>query len=270
MRIFSFLILFFLQVSLSGCFWLRNVETVPANLDYATTTYGFLNSGDLKAGTLLLWDSKTDSVYPLSDIPGFVPPPPQTDKEFDFASYVSGADFGLEGGNPALQAKADLLVANRSAFRVAHPNVKTFDDYLTLMTQYLSENIRNGGTLIDEWFFRETYANPDAYYLLVRKVTYGDEIQLVVDDKIKSENKFSIPIRSAELNVQLQGKGLRHLKGSNTEIGFFLTPLRPYWLNTTNPDGSSAQNAAFRPVLKELPRDFSAALRQTSPNKGTN
>lgn len=225
----------------SGCLW--GNDTVSVDLDYASSGYGYINSGDLQAGSLLLWNRSTGQIVHLSDVTGFTPPEHPRDKEFDFASYQSGADLGLGVKNTGLQAKADAVIASTASFKVSYPNVVTYDGYLTHLSNYITETLKKKPNLLDEWSFRSAVNNHDLYYLLVRKVTYGDGIRLAVDQEAKAEAGFTVLLRGAELNVKIKGKGLKNIKGTNTEIAFFMTALRPYW----NDNGAGGQNPAFEP-----------------------
>ncbi|GAA6182349.1 MULTISPECIES: hypothetical protein [unclassified Shimia] len=249
-------------VFLSAC--LSDGDVIPVNLDYAKTNYGYINSGDFSAGSLFLWD-KGDApgdgrLIHLSDIPGFDAPTNPRDKTVQIADYSSGAAFGGGVEKAGLKAKADAMIAARSVFEISYPNSVVYDNTITRVTSYLGDDIRNGGGLLDEWGFRAAAKDPDQSYVLVRKVTYGDGIKLLVDGETSASGGFSVIIKGADVNVKLQGKGLNAIQGTDTEVAFDVYVLRPTWKDT-----GSGQNPSFEvdhfAEVGDLPDLFRAASR---------
>lgn len=244
---------------LTAC--LRDGDVVPVNLDYAKTNYGYINSGDFKAGSFFLWDKGEKRMVHLSDIPGFDAPPNPRDKTIQVADYSSGADFGGGFQKAGLKAKADAMIASRSAFEISYPNSVVFDNTITRVTSYLGQDIRNGGGLLDEWGFRAAVNDPDQYYVLVRKVTYGDGIRILVDGEAEVNGGFSVIIKGADVNVRLQGKGLNAIQGTDTEVAFDVYVLKPVWSDT-----GGGQNPSFGVdhfvEVKDLPDLFRSTSRR--------
>ena len=244
---------------LTAC--LRDGDVVAVNLDYAKTNYGYINSGDFQAGSFFLWDKGAQRMVHLSDIPGFDAPPNPRDKTVQVADYSSGADFGGGIQKAGLKAKADAMIASRSAFEISYPNSVVFDNTITRITSYLSDDIRAGGGLLDEWGFRTAVNDPDQYYVLVRKVTYGDGIRILVDGEAEVNGGFSVIIKGADVNVRLQGKGLNAIQGTDTEVAFDVYVLKPVWS-----DSGGGQNPNFAVdhfvEVKDLPDLFRSTSRR--------
>lgn len=247
----------------SACF--HDGDVVPVNLDFAYTNYGYINSGDFKAGSFLLWNASEKKMVHLSDIPGFDAPQHPRDKTFQTAFYSSGADLGLGGNKGVIQARADALIAANSSFEISYPNTVAFDKYLTRVTSYLSEDIRAGGKLMDEWSFRDAVNDSDLYYVLIRKVTYGDGIELKVDGEARAEGGFTVVLKGADVSVALKGKGLNQIAGENTEIAFDVEVLRPYWQD----NGAGGQNPAFAPKRWIDVSDLPELFRKTEAQKAS-
>lgn len=226
-------------LALSGCF--KSGQTIPVNLDFSHTNYGFINSGDYKAGSLFLWDQGQDSLSYLGDVPGFDAPEHPRDKASDAASYSGGVDLGGEFGNPAIKLRADALIRSRSSFEIAYPNRVAYNRVYTRLSNYLTPDIKDGGALMDEWGFAEAVNDPQQYYVLIRDVTYGDGITLLVDGEAKAGGGFRVPLKGLDVEIELQGRGLQAIKGDNTEVAFAVYVLRPYWK-----DSDGGQNPAFR------------------------
>ena len=238
----------------SGC--LGDGDVVPVNLDYAYTNYGYINSGDFQAGSFLLWNKTEGQMVHLSDIPGFDAPVHPRDKTVQTAFYSSGADLGLGARKGVIQAHADALIAANSSFEIAYPNTVAFDKYLSRVSRYLGEDIREGGDLLDEWNFRDAVNADNLYYVLIRKVTYGDGIELKVHGEARAEGGFQVLLKGADVSVALKGKGLQRIAGTNTEVAFDVVVLRPYWSD----NGDGGQNPAFSPQrwvdVSDLPELF--------------
>lgn len=226
-------------LALSGC--LRSGQTIPINLDFSHTNYGFINSGGYKAGSFFLWDQDQNTLSYLGDVPGFDAPEHPRNKTSDAASYSGGVDLGGEFGNPAIKVHADAMIRSRSSFEIAYPNRVSYNDVYTRLTNYLTPDIKEGGTLLDEWGFKDAVNAPNQYYILVRDVTYGDGITLVVDGAAKTGGGFRVPLKGFDVAIELQGRGLQAIQGENTEVAFAVYVMRPYWK-----DSDGGQNPAFR------------------------
>jgi hypothetical protein len=197
----------------------------------------------------------------LSNVPGFDAPPNPRDKTVQVADYSSGAQFGGGVEKAGLKAKADAMIATRSAFEISYPNSVVFDNTITRVTRYLSDDIRAGGGLMDEWGFRAAVNDPDQYYVLVRKVTYGDGIKLLVDGETEVNGGFSVIIKGADVNVRLLGKGLNAIQGTDTEVAFDVYVLRPVWRQSGDAQTASFQVDHFVKV-DDLPDLFRSTSRR--------
>lgn len=245
--------------ALSGCF--KSGQIVPVNLDFAHTNYGFINSGDYKAGSFFLWDQTAKSLSYLGDIPGFDAPEHPRDKSSDIASYSGGVGLDGEFGNPAVRARADALIRSKSSFKITYPNRVTYSGVYTIISDFLSEDIVDQGELLDEWGFESAANDPKQFYVLVRDVTYGDGIELLIDGQVKAGGGFSVPLKGVDVNIDLQGRGLQQITGENTEVAFSVYVLRPEWA-----DHEGGQNPAFKVVRGEDISNLPALLRSVGKN----
>ncbi|OIQ24554.1 MAG: hypothetical protein BM562_18130 [Alphaproteobacteria bacterium MedPE-SWcel] len=247
----------------SGCF--DGGDVVPVNLDFAYTNAGYINSGDFKAGSFLLWNKAEGKMRHLSDVAGFEAPDHPRDKTLQTAQYSSGADLGLGGRKALIQARADALISAHSTFEISYPNTVAYDKYLSRVSRYLSEDIREDGDLMREWNFREAANSRDLYYVLIRKVTYGDGIALKIDGAARAEAAFSVPVQGADVSIALRGKGLQTISGTNTEIAFDVAVLRAEWQD----NDAGGQNPAFAPQLWVDLSDLPELFRKTASAQAT-
>jgi hypothetical protein len=114
---------------------------------------------------------------------------------------------------------------------------------------------------MDEWGFRAAVNDPDQYYVLVRKVTYGDGIKLLVDGETEVNGGFSVIIKGADVNVRLLGKGLNAIQGTDTEVAFDVYVLRPVWRQSGDAQTASFQVDHFVKV-DDLPDLFRSTSRR--------
>jgi len=212
---------------LSGC--LGDTKTVPINLDFAHTNYGYINSGDYKAGSFFHWNKTQETLSYLTDIPGFDAPANPRDRSRDFASYSSGVELGTGFQNPAMEVRANALIASKSSFEISYPNRVLYDRVYSRISAYLTADIESEGDLLSEWGFKDAAKDPEQYYILVRDVTYGDSITLLVDGEAKAGGSFSIPLKGYDVDIELKGRGLQDIQGTDTEVAFAVYVLRPYW-----------------------------------------
>lgn len=244
---------------LAGCF--HSGETVPVNLDFAHTNYGYINSGDYKAGSFFLWDREANTLSYLADLPGFDAPDHPRDKERDIASYSGGVSLGGGVQSPAIKAKADALIRSKSSFEIAYPNRVTYNRVYSRISDFLNSEQDQSSELLDEWGFKDAAQDPDQFYILVRDVTYGDGIKLLVDGEAKAGGGFSVPLKGYDVNIKLEGRGLQNITGTNTEVAFSVYVLRPVWQQK---DG--AQTAAFKVVRGIDISDLPELLRNVGRN----
>ncbi|NIZ15028.1 hypothetical protein [Phaeobacter sp. HF9A] len=249
----------------AACF--NDGDVVPVNLDFAYTNYGYINSGDFQAGSFLLWNKAEGKMMHLSDIGGFDAPLNPRDKSLQVAQYAGGADLGLGGKKGVIQARADAMIAANSSFEISYPNTVAFDKYLSRLSRYLSADIREDGDLMSEWRFKEAVNDKDLYYVLIRKVTYGDGIELKVNGEARADGGFTVLLKGADVSIALRGKGLQQIRGTDTEVAFDVAVLRPYWKD----NAAGGQNPAFQPAgwvekseLSEVFRNSAAPVRQGS------
>ncbi|MDE4131934.1 hypothetical protein PXK00_02350 [Phaeobacter sp. QD34_3] len=215
-------------MSLAGCF--GSTETVPVNLDFSRTNYGFINSGGYAAGSFFAWNKAQDELVFLGNVPGFEPPEPGRGRDV-VASYAGGLEIGGEYATYGrlARAKADAWVRRISAFEIKNGTRVAYSNVYTKITDHLSKDMADGGSLIEEWGISEAIGDPDQRFIIVRDVTYGDTIRLQVDAEAGADGSLSVPVKDGSIKVRLNGRGLEGIAGDNIEITFFVYVLEPYW-----------------------------------------
>jgi len=237
-----------------------NSETVGVNLDFAKTNFGYVNSGGYRAGSFFRWDFRDDRLVYLADIPGFEKPVvPQTSDRV--ASYQAGVD--VDASLSAIQKFAiNAEIARRSTFKVSAANRVPYSGVYTRITRYLNMNDSSSGGLADEWQIKRAISERDAYFVIVRDVTYGDELSLTVDGEIKSSAEFPVKVADASYNVKISGRGLEQISGDNTELLFNIYVLEPSYLIENRGTSRQTTNFQFEVIsgvdLTDLPQLFRA------------
>lgn len=227
------LVLLSIITMLAGC----QSQSILANIDFAKTNYGHLNSGGYQAGTLLLWNAK-DGTVSVVGTPGCPYPDAEQANPIDIETRY---EFGLEASVelPAV-AKGQLENEVRSRTSLLARGAKRF--FCTKIFSTLSGAIEKDPSVIDEWSFREAVENPEMYYLFINDVTVGDSVELKIDSEIQASAGFKVRIGSMTFDVKLTGNGLERIHGEEVVLMFNVRVLRPYFID----NGKGGKNPAFK------------------------
>lgn len=224
-------------LGLSGCF--GDTKTLPVNLDFSQTNYGFINSGGYSAGAFFAWNTDERKLEFLGNIPGFEAP--QTTRRRDVtAKYSGGVDIGVEL-DVAAEAAAHAWIKRNSSFQIKNGARVPYNNIYTKISTFLNEDKKQGGSIAEEWGIEEAIGASEARFIILRDVTFGDAITLDIDAETGADGSLKIPFRKGDLRVELAGHGLEDVRGDNIEIAFLVYVLEPYWKQN---DGS--QTLAFR------------------------
>lgn len=190
----------FAYLSLIGSLFLTGCMTnEPAsrqatlNLDYASTSLGYRNSGALSAGQLYLWDQvdnqlvSLDPAIPLAEVGRSTPANLQ-------AENVSGVEVSINGElSTAAKASIGHTVSTKVSFAVTDAvRVTTAQVYSAISQAY----VNLGATGVDAfraWRIADVTSNPDRYkfVLLIDPVLASNE-ELSINNKNSSGASFSI------------------------------------------------------------------------------
>ncbi|MBO9418343.1 hypothetical protein J7481_02465 [Labrenzia sp. R4_2] len=263
MSCLKYAIVFPCSLFLSGCWW--STPTVPVNLDYVETSYGYINAGDFRAGSLFVWarspNQKTERLDYLGNLNSFKRQEPVNVTISDHVDYSRGVDVNIDAKYNISQIDIDTAVSQRARFKLTNFERHKTPTYVTVFSDFIKYKYDDKGNKLGERSqgeidivmqaldFREIARNPNIYYLLVTDVTYGDKMELEIDENIVTGNSFKVPVFAGDLKVDLVGKSLRKLEGKYAELLFRVDVLQPVWIN--NKQGG--QNPGFKVVT----RDFS-------------
>jgi hypothetical protein len=237
----------------AACF--GSAQTVPVNLDFSRTNYGYINSGGYTAGSLFEWDRAGNKLTFLGNVPGFDTPDNPDNKNI-LAEYQGGVELGGEFEQFA-SVSADAAIRRRSAFEIENGNRVPFNNVYSRLTGFLADDARAGGSVMQEWGMTEAIDDPDTLYVIIRDVTYGDKINLLVEGEAKVGGAFSVPLQGDKsFEIKIEGRGLEEIKGDNVAVSFFVYVLEPYWLQ-----GEDAQTFAVRRVKRLDVSGLPALLR---------
>ena len=211
----------------AACF--GSAQTVPVNLDFSRTNYGFINSGGYTAGSLFEWDQAGNQLTFLGNVPGF-DTPENPDNQNIIAQYQAGVALGGEFEQFA-SVSADAAIRRRSAFEIENGHRVPFNNVYSRLTGFLGDDARAGGSIMQEWGMIDAIGNPDTKYVIVLDVTYGDKINLLIEGEAKVGGGFSVPLQGDKnLEIKIEGRGLEGIKGDNVAVTFLVYVLEPYWL----------------------------------------
>lgn len=209
---------------------------VNVDIDYAKTTYGFVNNGGFTSGTLLLWDRKKSTITVLENVEctrRAKGDPSPIDIE---TSY----DFGLNAGLKLTAAQQSIIESSvKSRTSLVANDVRRYQcsSIVTSLTKFINSD----PSVLSDWFFADAAKNPDLLYLFVSDVTIGDSIELQVDNQAKVSAGFPVDIGTKTVQVEIDGKGLGKIKGDDVVLMFNVRVLRATYVK--NDEGG--QNASF-------------------------
>ena len=211
-------------LSLAGC----DSSSVDLNVDFAKTNLGFINSGAYRAGAFFRWDVALDSLVYLGDIPGFpTAPPKDVTGVRQQTSYEAGITLSAE--LKALEKLAlEAAIQSRSTFIVEDAKRHAATQVYTKISKAINGRANQG--IADEWGIPAAIeGDREIYYLLVRDITFGDRLQLAIDNEVKSGASFPVKVGSATVNVTLTGSGLEQIQGDDAVILFNVYVMRAYY-----------------------------------------
>lgn len=209
---------------------------VNVDLDYARTTYGYVNNGGFSSGTLLLWDKRKATITTLDKVDCIrrdsVTPTP-IDIETSYEGTISTSlkltptdESIIEG---ALKSKSSLVANDVRRFQCQS------------LVGSLSKYINAEPSVLSDWSFADAVKNPNLYYLFVSDVTVGDSIELHVE---KQKNvSAGIPVKLGTRNVKLEidQSSIGKIRGNDVVLMFNVRVLRPTYVK--NDEGGL--NASF-------------------------
>jgi hypothetical protein len=199
--------------------------------------------GRYTAGSLFEWDRAGNKLTFLGNVPGFDTPDNPDNKNI-LAEYQGGVELGGEFEQFA-SVSADAAIRRRSAFEIENGNRVPFNNVYSRLTGFLADDARAGGSVMQEWGMTEAIDDPDTLYVIIRDVTYGDKINLLVEGEAKVGGAFSVPLQGDKsFEIKIEGRGLEEIKGDNVAVSFFVYVLEPYWLQ-----GEDAQTFAGSSAL---------------------
>ena len=228
-------------VFLAGCFGDSN--TLPVNLDFSRTNYGYINSGGYQAGSFFSWDRSTDTLFYLGDVPDFAPPGDSGRRDIT-ATYSGGVELGADVPKLA-KVQADAWIRRNSQFSISNAKRVPYNNVYTKITSFLNADDAGGGSIADEWGIKEAIGDPDSLFVIVRDVTFGDDISLEVNAEAGADGSISVPLAEGEVRVVIEGQGLEGISGDNVAVAFLVYVLEPYWNQKAD-----AQTLAFRRVKR--------------------
>ncbi|MFB9948092.1 hypothetical protein ACFFP0_04490 [Rhizobium puerariae] len=227
------------------------LKVVNIRTDFAKTNYGYVNSGGYRAGSLFSWDKAASRLVFRDNVPGFetdISSIPPTDSRITYQSGMT-ADASI---SLAVKARIDTVLKSDATIAIKDARRLTVSGVITRITNYMKTN----GDLFEEWNFRESASNSDRYFLIVRDVTYGDSLDVEVNNEKSAGAGFPIKIGDASFQVKFTGKGLGNLSGNDIPITMNVYVLKAKFIE--NAEGG--QNPTFGVVndidLKDLPELF--------------
>lgn len=226
---------------------------VFVNLDYAKTSYGYLNNGGYTSGSLILWDRAKMTVTTLESVAcvrrdDLTPNPVDIETGYDFAldtsAQLTAAEIAMVKG--AISTRTSLVAADVRRLQCRQ-----------LITS-LTNHINSDPSVLSEWLFEDAVSNPDLFYLFVTDVTMGDSVEMKVDNNVSATAGFPVKLAKSTVDVKIDSSALRKINGNDVVLMFNVRVLRAIYI--TNADGG--KNASFKPVSSVDLATLQQALRK--------
>ena len=226
---------------------------VYVDLDYAKTTYGYLNNGGYVSGSLILWNRAKGTVLTLE--------PVACERNADLTpnpiSVESGYDFTLDTSAQLTQAEVAMVKAavNRRTSLVA-ADIRRLQ--CGKLVTSLTNHINADPSVLGEWSFDEAVKDPDLLYLFVTDVAVGDKVEMKVDNGVSASAGFPVKLARTTVEVKIDSSALRKIDGNDVVLMFNVRVLRAIYV--TNAEGG--KNASFKLVNDVDLATLQAALRK--------
>jgi hypothetical protein len=209
-------------------------ETVHVGLDYAKTTYGYVNNGGFSSGTLLLWDKGKSTITTLGKVDCIRG---QSDPSIDIETSYDGTintslkltpmeESIIEG---TLKSKSSLVAKDARRFQC------------TSLVGSLAKYINADPSVLSDWSFADAVKNPDLYYLFVSDVTVGDSIELHVEKEKKVDVGIPVKLGARTVELEIDDSSIGKISGNDVVLMFNVRVLRPTYIK--NDEGG--RNASF-------------------------
>ena len=211
--------------SMVGC----QTETIVPSFEYASTSLGIYNSGLINIGQLFAWDTASDTLIRLDQVPFPSEPTSRTQPTALVASDVSALTFNA-GVDAAVKAKVSAAVRDNVSIQVVNGSREDYGSIFTLLSK---EIVRKRNELEDvdrNWLLtRAVQPNSGLLYVLVRGMVTSDKAELI--SKKSADGKLEIAglgDRGANVVVDLSRERLASCVGTRSPCFLSAQVLRAY------------------------------------------
>ena len=211
------LVLFVVACALVGCTNTPSTTRAVLDLDYASTSLGFRNSGALSAGRLFLWDQQEQTLVTLQSDIELSTLPPTTPVKLQ-ASSVQGVSVSASV-NLTDEAQAAIASEVRSnvAFEVADAvRLNSTHIYDSLSRAY-RDLVASGVNAHAAWRVSDATGNPNRfkYVLLVDEIRASSENLSYQNSSTNSASFTIVDSVSGEIRVEIPSNSTAKCSGQN-------------------------------------------------------
>lgn len=235
---FVFVFAFFLV----GCADAPPATRAVLDLDYASTSLGFRNSGALSAGRLLLWDQREQTLVTLQSDIALSSLPPTAPVKLE-ASSVQGVTVSASVN---LTEEAQAAIASEIRSNVAFEVEDAVRLNSTRVYDGLSKAYRDlassGVNAYAAWRVGDATGNPDRYkyVLLVDEIRASSESLSYQNSNTSSASFTIVDSVSGEIRVEIPSNSTAKCIGENVTCYFNVSVIRAFINDNGNLDYSPA------------------------------
>lgn len=235
-------LLFVLAFALVGCMDTPPTTRAILDLDYASTSLGFRNSGALSAGRLLLWDQQDQTLVTLQSDIALSTLPPTTPVKLE-ASSVQGVTVSA---SVKLTDEAQAAIASEVRSNVAFEVKDAVRLNSTRVYDGLSSAYRDltasGVNAFAAWRVADATENPDRYkyVLLVDEIRASSENITYQNSSTSSASFTIVDSINGDIRVEIPSNSTAKCSGENVTCYFNASVIRAFINDTGNLDYSPA------------------------------
>lgn len=217
----------------SGC----QSSSLTPNFDYASTNLGIYNSGLLNVGQLFIWDTGSNSLTRLDEVPFPPEPSSRTPPTTLVASNISSVSF-TAGLDAAVKASASAAIRDNVSITVLNGSREEYRSTISLISNEINRRRSANEDVDNSWLLKRAAAqNSGLRYVIVRGLVTSDKAEL--NAKNSRGGKLSITVpggKGGSAEIDLSKESLASCTGARSPCFLSFLVLRAFYNEKGNYD----------------------------------
>ncbi|MBY3198225.1 hypothetical protein [Rhizobium laguerreae] len=212
-------------------------STITPSFDYASTNLGVYNSGLLNVGQLFVWDTKSNTLTRLDEVPFPAQPSSRTSPTTLVASNISSVSF-TAALDAAVKASAAAAIRNNVSITVLNASREEYRSTISLVSNEINRKKSANEDIDNSWLLKRASAqNSGLLYVLVRGLVTSDKAEL--NAKNSKGGKLSITVpggKGGSAEIDLSKETLASCTGTRSPCFLSFQVLRAFLNDKGNYD----------------------------------